>query len=202
MWIFNFLKRNKPTAAAPVSSAALPQGHPVPAVAPAPAPVAPVSGGAVDTMADSHSFERQLIKDGKIASLVGEGMVINGDVILERSGIKIDGRVNGNVAVRGDGVLFVGERAVIEGKVIARQLIVAGEIRGGLAAMKCYLMPSAKVAGNMTYGKIKIAEGAEIAGNISKDVEAELDQPEVVSLAQRREAKNQASESPTDQLRA
>lgn len=202
MWNFNFLKRKKLATAAPVTAAALPQGQPVPAVSSAPAPVAPVSIGAVDAVADSHSFERQLIKDGKIASLVGEGMVINGDVILERSGIKIDGRVNGNVAVRGDGVLFVGEKAVIEGKVIARQLIVAGEIRGGLAAMKCYLMPSAKVAGNMTYARIKIAEGAEIAGNISKDVDAELEQPEVVSLAQRREAKNQASESPTDQQRA
>lgn len=199
MGIFNFLRRNKQPAAVP--AAASPQGQPVTAVATA--PVAPATAATVDAVAtDGQSFERQLIKDGKITSLVGEGMVINGDVILERSGIKIDGRVNGNVAVRGDGVLFVGEKAIIEGKVIARQLIVAGEIRGGLAAMKCYLMPSAKVAGNMTYAKIKIAEGAEIAGNISKDVHAELEQPEVVSLAQRREAKNQAAEPPTDQQRA
>lgn len=200
MGIFQFLRRKKPVAA---PATALPQGQPATSIPSAPAPVvASAPGGAVGIVADSNSFERQLIRDGKIASLVGEGMVINGDVILERSGIKIDGRVNGNVAVRGDGILFVGENAVIEGKVIARQLIVAGEIRGGLAAMKCYLMSSAKVAGNMTYAKIKISEGAEIAGNISKDVHAELEQPEVVSLAQRREAKNQAGEIPVDQQRA
>lgn len=197
MGILQFLRR-KQHAAAPALM--VPQGQPAAAVPAAPA--GPATGGAVGVVTDSNSFERQLIKDGKIASLVGEGMVINGDVILERSGIKIDGRVNGNVAVRGDGILFVGEKAVIEGKVIARQLIVAGEIRGGLAAMKCYLMSSARVAGNMTYAKIKISEGAEIAGNISKDVHAELEQPEVVSLAQRREAKNQAGETPVDQQRA
>lgn len=190
--ILKMLRRAQPAAPSP-------QEQPSTAVAPA---AAAVQDRAVGAVVDSHSFERQLVKDGKITSLVGAGMVINGDVILEKSGIKIDGRINGNVAVRGDGILFVGEGAVIEGKVIARQLIVAGEVRGGLAAMKCYLMPSAKVAGNMTYAKIKIAEGAEIAGSISKSVHAELETPEVVSLAERREAKNQTGESPIDQQRA
>lgn len=202
MKILQILKMLRRAQPATPSATPSPQEQPSTAVAPAAAADAAVPGRAVDAVVDSHSFERQLVKDGKITSLVGAGMVINGDVILEKSGIKIDGRINGNVAVRGDGILFIGEGAVIEGKVIARQLIVAGEIRGGLAAMKCYLMPSAKVAGNMTYAKIKIAEGAEIAGSISKSVHAELETPAVVSLAERREAKNQTGESPSDQQRA
>lgn len=78
--------------------------------------------------------------------------------------VRIDGRFRGEIFT--EGVLIVGESAVIESEVRVGHLIINGEIRGNIKAEeKIEMHKPAKVFGNIQAPVVVIDEGVLFEGN-------------------------------------
>jgi cytoskeletal protein CcmA (bactofilin family) len=102
----------------------------------------------------------------RIDSLIGAGMVVNGDVTFS-GGLRIDGQVRGNVvAANGEPcTLVVSERAKVEGEVRVSHLVLNGTVNGPLVAIDYLeLQPKARVVGDVTYKTLEMHLGAVIRG--------------------------------------
>ena len=79
--------------------------------------------------------------------------------------IRLDGRVKGEI--RCDHSVVVGESALLEATIQADAVVVAGEVRGDIDAMrKITLGATARVVGDLTTPGIVIEEGATLQGRI------------------------------------
>lgn len=107
-------------------------------------------------------------KQPPIRTLVGEGAVIEGEIRFTE-GLRIDGRVLGNVIALGDGLtlLVVGEKASIAGKVRAGHVIVNGEVRGPVESDELLeLQPKARIEGHVRYARLEMHQGAQVHGEL------------------------------------
>jgi cytoskeletal protein CcmA (bactofilin family) len=105
---------------------------------------------------------------GPIDTLIGKNASVQGDIEFF-GGLHIDGRVVGNVtAANGaDASLSVSEEGVIEGSVEARNVVLNGRVNGDIRAQdRVVLGAKARVRGDVHYGVIEMAHGAEISGKL------------------------------------
>jgi cytoskeletal protein CcmA (bactofilin family) len=105
---------------------------------------------------------------GPIDTLVGKNASVQGDIEFF-GGLHIDGRVVGSVrATSGaDASLSVSEDGVIEGSVEARNVVLNGRVNGDILANdRVILGAKARVRGDVHYGVIEMAHGAEISGKL------------------------------------
>lgn len=100
-----------------------------------------------------------------VDSLLDHQARIEGDVVF-KGGMRIDGRVRGNVHGEGAGcLLIVGPNGFIEGQVQADDIVVEGEVRGPVTGTASVLIRSkGKIAGVVTYGRIQMEEGSLVEG--------------------------------------
>lgn len=104
------------------------------------------------------------IRDIQINTLIGKGCELFGDFSCEGSA-RIDGRINGNVNVKGG--VIVGSSGVIMGDVKAESLVLGGVIEGDIdAPKKVELTETAKLVGDIVTGVIVIDEHAIFQGKI------------------------------------
>jgi cytoskeletal protein CcmA (bactofilin family) len=103
-----------------------------------------------------------------IDTLLGRGTQVSGDVVFT-GGFHLDGKVTGNVrAEQGAGsILIVSEHGCIEGSVEVAHVVLNGTVKGDIIARdRVELGPKARVNGNVYYGVIEMAIGAEINGKL------------------------------------
>jgi cytoskeletal protein CcmA (bactofilin family) len=113
-------------------------------------------------------FKRNSAKSAAINTLIGADTTVQGDLRFA-GGCHVDGRVVGNVttAARARGFLSVSEQGSIEGSVDVAQVLLNGLVSGDiLARERVELGPKARVSGNVQYGIIEMALGAEINGKL------------------------------------
>jgi cytoskeletal protein CcmA (bactofilin family) len=114
-------------------------------------------------------FGRKLNGDKHIASLIGTGSTLVGDLTFA-GGLRIDGTVQGAVRCvggEGAGMLVVSEKGVVEGEVRAAHLVVAGRITGPVYTTEVVeLQPTAKVVGDVHYRALEIHHGAVVEGRL------------------------------------
>jgi cytoskeletal protein CcmA (bactofilin family) len=104
----------------------------------------------------------------RVDTLIGRSARIQGDVEFS-GGLHIDGQVTGNVRVlpSGDASVSVSEHGLIEGSVEAPQVVLNGTVNGDIVASeRVVLGAKARVRGNVSYGVIEMALGAEITGRL------------------------------------
>jgi cytoskeletal protein CcmA (bactofilin family) len=107
-------------------------------------------------------------KSSRIDILIGKTASIHGDIDFT-GGLHLDGRVTGNVRASGapGSTLSVSEGGCIEGSVEVANVVLNGTVKGDIHALeRVVLGASAKVQGNVYYGLIESALGAEIAGTL------------------------------------
>jgi cytoskeletal protein CcmA (bactofilin family) len=107
-------------------------------------------------------------KTHRIDTLVGPATRIIGDVHFA-GGFHVDGFVKGNVDAPGDSgsTLSISEGGVVEGSVAVPNVILNGTVKGDiLAHARLELGATARVEGNVYYGLIEMAIGAEINGKL------------------------------------
>ena len=100
--------------------------------------------------------------------LIGKSARIRGDVDFS-GGLHLDGRVMGSVRADGtrDSTLSVSEDGCIEGSVQAAHVVLNGTVRGDIrASERVVLGPRSRVQGDVYYGVIEAALGAEIQGRL------------------------------------
>jgi cytoskeletal protein CcmA (bactofilin family) len=105
---------------------------------------------------------------GRIDTLIGRSASVQGDVEFA-GGLHVDGRITGSVrTVAGaEGSLSVSEHGVIEGSVEAPNVVLNGRVNGDIIGRdRVVLGAKARVRGNVHYGVIEMALGAEISGKL------------------------------------
>ncbi len=107
-------------------------------------------------------------RSARVEILIGKSARIHGDIDFA-GGLHLDGRVMGSV--RADGaagsVLSVSESGCIEGSVEVANVVLNGTVKGDIHANeRVVLGPCSRVQGDVHYGVIETAAGAEILGRL------------------------------------
>ncbi|MGI6145039.1 MAG: polymer-forming cytoskeletal protein [Clostridia bacterium] len=99
----------------------------------------------------------------KMNTLIGEGTSCEGRINSAGS-LRIDGDFKGEIRIAGD--LIVGEKAMVEASIEARNVYIGGYIRGNIQTEgKVDLTPTGAFFGDMLVGILNIEEGAVFKGN-------------------------------------
>lgn len=104
----------------------------------------------------------------RIDTLIGAGTQVVGDVHF-RGGLHVDGAIQGNVIAlpEVEATLSVSDSGLIEGSVQVPNVVLNGAVTGDIhASERVELGATAKVAGNVYYGLIEMAMGAQINGKL------------------------------------
>ena len=113
-------------------------------------------------------FKRREKQAARIDTLIGRSARVQGDIEFA-GGLHVDGQVTGNVRVvaGASAALSVSEHGVIEGSVEAPQVVLNGTVNGDIIASdRVVLGAKARVRGDVSYGVIEMALGAEITGRL------------------------------------
>ncbi len=99
---------------------------------------------------------------GKVETILGSGTVVEGDIHTKGS-IRIEGEVKGNIKAEGD--LHVGEEGIVKTEIEARNVVIAGTVKGNVIARnRIEILPSGKLEGDIATDILKIEEGALFNG--------------------------------------
>jgi len=108
-------------------------------------------------------------KHAPIRSLVGEGMVIKGDLLFS-DGLRVDGEVTGDVCARDEGtksILVISENARVYGMVKAAHVIINGVVNGSVSSSEMLeLQPKARVVGDVRYELLEMHPGSIVEGEL------------------------------------
>jgi len=118
-------------------------------------------------------------------SLIAAGAELSGDLRFQGA-LQVDGRVDGNVQTS-DGMVRVSVEGQVEGDVRAPHIVIDGEVIGDVHASEhLELGARARVRGNLYYGLMEMAMGAQIEGRLChlKDQLRPLELPESLDVAQ------------------
>lgn len=116
-------------------------------------------------------------KDGinsrKVDTLVGKECSFKGNLEAPGGALRIDGYYEGELHIGGD--LIVGESGKVVGNLVARNIIIAGEVKGSIEARgRLELAPSAKVTGDSKMVTLVVEDGAYLQGLCSPLPRGEL----------------------------
>lgn len=106
-------------------------------------------------------------KDGfntrKVDTLIGKETSFKGNLEAPGGAVRIDGYFEGELHIGGD--LIIGETGKVIGNVIAKNVVVAGEVNGSIESRgRLELAPSAKVIGDSRMVTLVIEDGAFLQG--------------------------------------
>ncbi|MCL4538812.1 MAG: polymer-forming cytoskeletal protein [Bacteroidetes bacterium] len=112
-------------------------------------------------------------EDGQI-NIVSQGSRFEGKITSSGS-LRVDGQVNGDIALSGD--LVIGMSGEITGNIDAQAVTVSGKITGNLNVKnKLVLEPKARIKGDIRASKLVIDEGAVFDGKCEMSGEKKPDQ--------------------------
>ena len=112
--------------------------------------------------------KKKAFSTARIDTLVGQGTVINGDLIFT-GGLHVDGKINGNVVAEkgSSAILILSEYGRIEGEVKVPNMVLNGEIVGDVyGSVRVELAPKSRIKGSVYYNLIEMAIGAEVNGGL------------------------------------
>ena len=118
-------------------------------------------------------------KASKLDSLVGKNSCVTGDISFS-GGLHVDGVIRGAVLgeVESLSSLTVSEHGTIEGEVRVARIFLNGLVKGDVySTERVELASSARVEGNVYYGLMEMAIGAEVNGKLVRI--SEDDRPEL-----------------------
>lgn len=118
-------------------------------------------------------------------SLIAAGAELAGDMRFQGA-VQVDGRVTGNLLAT-EGLVRVSVGGVVEGEIRAPHIVIDGEVNGDVfASGHLELGARSRVRGNLQYGLMEMAMGAQIEGRLFhlKDGERPLELPASLEVEQ------------------
>ncbi len=119
----------------------------------APAPAAAASSTAQQ--------QKRPLRSSAAPSIISGDLVVNG-TLTSSGDIQIDGKVEGNV---NSASLVIGDKACIEGDVMAEDVTVRGRVKGSIRARKVLLASTCHVEGDILHEAFAVETGAFFEGN-------------------------------------
>jgi cytoskeletal protein CcmA (bactofilin family) len=96
---------------------------------------------------------------------IGKSVVIKGELSGSED-LTIEGQVEGKIELR-QNVLTIGPNAKIKAQVLARAVIVEGQVQGNIATSeKIEIKDNGSVEGDLSSPRVAIADGAHFRGSI------------------------------------
>lgn len=97
-------------------------------------------------------------------TVLGASVTLTGD-FKSRSNVRLDGTFEGTLEI--DGNVLVGETAKITADINAKNISIAGAVRGNVSGHKVQLLRTARVWGDISATSISTEEGAFIEGKVT-----------------------------------
>jgi len=97
-------------------------------------------------------------------TVIGSNSTLYGELRCQ-SDVRIDGTFEGTLEIEGN--VLVGESGKINADIHAKNVSVAGAVRGDISGKKVQLLRTARVWGNITASAITTEEGAFIDGKLT-----------------------------------
>jgi len=119
-------------------------------------------------MFSSDNKKLKEINTTNVSTIIGEGTVIQGDV-LYTGGLHIDGKVIGNVAAENgsDTTLTLSKLGSIQGNVSVPTVVIDGQVEGDVTSSeRVQLIANSRITGNVKYNLIEMEVGAEVNGQL------------------------------------
>jgi cytoskeletal protein CcmA (bactofilin family) len=95
-----------------------------------------------------------------VPSIIGEDLVITGNV-ASKGEIQVDGEIQGDIHC---GSLLLGDKATIQGSVIAEDVVVRGKVMGSIRGLRVTLQAQSHVEGDIFHQSLAIEQGAYFEG--------------------------------------
>jgi cytoskeletal protein CcmA (bactofilin family) len=115
--------------------------------------------------------KQPFIRVAQLSTLVAEGVEIEGDIVFS-SGMRIDGRVIGDVTGRGGdagqpALLVLSASGHIEGSIRCGDAVINGTVIGDLdVEHRLELQSDARVTGTIRYRQLQMDVGATVQGHL------------------------------------
>jgi len=140
-------------------------------------------------MFSSDSKKLKEINTTNVSTIIGEGTVVQGDVIYE-GGLHIDGKVEGNISAQSGSTatLTLSKLGSVHGNIDVPTVVIDGEVQGDVTASeRVQLIANSRITGNVKYNLIEMEVGAEVNGQLLRQ---EGDRSNVAQIPLK-EAKNE-----------
>jgi cytoskeletal protein CcmA (bactofilin family) len=136
-------------------------------------------------------------------TVLGSSATLRGD-LKSQGNIRLDGTFEGTLQI--DGNVLVGETGKITADINAKNVSIAGAVRGNVSGKKVQLLRTARVWGDISASSISTEEGAFIEGKITmlshevaQDFDpAELPLPDLTELAEQPDHNGESSDDSPD----
>ncbi len=103
-------------------------------------------------------------KASGVPSIISPDLKIVGD-LKSNGDIQIDGTIEGDINSR---LLTVGERAIVEGCIVADTVRISGTVKGQIKARMVHLDTGARVTGDLTHETLTMEAGALLEGQVKR----------------------------------
>jgi cytoskeletal protein CcmA (bactofilin family) len=97
-------------------------------------------------------------------TVLGANSVMEG-TLRSSANVRLDGSFSGNLEITGN--ILVGETAKINADINARNISIAGAVRGNISGKKVQLLRTGRIWGDISAGALTTEEGAFIDGKIT-----------------------------------
>ena len=114
----------------------------------------------VESGASEHAGARS---DTAAVSVIGADILVTGNIEAEVD-LHIEGRVMGDVRCA---TLILGENSSVKGKVLAQRVRVSGIIEGAIETIDLAIEATARVKGEVTFSRLRVATGGVIEGTMT-----------------------------------
>jgi cytoskeletal protein CcmA (bactofilin family) len=115
----------------------------------------------IPTPAQPQQPQKRAASPRAAPSIISADLTVTG-TLTSTGDMQVDGRVEGDVH---SAALVVGEKAVIQGEVIADEVTVRGRVEGSIRARKILLCSTCHVEGNILHEAFAVEAGAFFEGN-------------------------------------
>lgn len=95
-------------------------------------------------------------------SVIGAGITVTGN-IEATDDLQVEGRVTGDVRCA---TLMLGEQSLIKGSIHATRVRAAGTVEGSIDTGDLAVEASARIHGDVTYDRLRIAAGGIVQGQL------------------------------------
>lgn len=116
---------------------------------------------------------------------IGFDTVLGATTVLEGSlksegNIRLDGTFSGSLEITGN--VLVGETAEIDANIEARNISIAGKVRGNVTGNKVQLLKTGHIWGDIFANSLSTEDGAFIDGKIAMNITPPVTEPPVEEL--------------------
>jgi cytoskeletal protein CcmA (bactofilin family) len=99
-----------------------------------------------------------------ISTLISEGCLLDGN-LKAPAYVRIDGQINGDVTI--DEGLILGEKGLIKGSVVTKEMIVYGTVNGNINVQSLEIRGTGRITGDIKTQVLQVEPGGSHSGKLS-----------------------------------